>query len=197
MKKTVTVNLGGYAFIMDEDAYVKLNKYLEKIASELKSNGDRKEILTDIEIRIAEILKEISKGKKEVVDIEDIEEIIKTIGNPSEFKQDNDSSYYDETGKKTSYRRIYRDPENRVLGGVCSGLGAYFSFDPLLLRLIFIIGVLFFGTGLIIYIILWIVIPEAKTIAQKLEMKGEPVNISNIGEKIKEEFNNVKRKMNL
>ncbi len=193
MKKTVTVNLGGHAFIMDEDAYSRLNKYLNKIELEFKNANEAKEIIEDIEIRIAEILKETNRGRKEVVDIADIEEIINTIGNPSDFRQDFSAQ---EEGQYSNYKRIYRDPDNRWLGGVCGGLGAYFDIDPLIFRIIFILSI-FIGAGPIVYLVMWIVIPEAVTVAQKLEMKGEPVNISNIGEKIKDEFHKVKRKMNL
>jgi len=95
------------------------------------------------------------------------------------------------------YKRMYRDQDNRILGGVCSGMGAYFRIDPIILRIIFVVAVLGFASGLIIYLILWVVIPEAKTTAQKLEMRGEPVNVSNIGKTVKEEFNRVKNNMNL
>lgn len=197
MKKTVTINLGGRAFIIDEDAYSKLKDYLKKVESELKHSLDKREILEDIEMRVSEILRENMQNSKEVIDIEDIDEIIKTMGHPSDFGQDYEQSTADYTTKTRNSKRVYRDPDNRVLGGVCSGLGAYFNFDPIFLRIIFLIAVFIFGTGVLAYIILWIVIPEAKTIAQKLEMRGEPVNISNIGDKIKEEFEHVKRKMNL
>ena len=88
---------------------------------------------------------------------------------------------------------MYRDPDSRVIGGVCSGLSAYFGIDPVFLRLIFLIAFFGFGVGLLIYLILWIVLPEARTTAQKLEMRGEKVNVSNIGNFVKDEFNNMKR----
>ena len=196
MKRTVTVNIGGQAFIIDEDAYAKLQEYLLLIEKEIKYFDDKHEILRDVEIRIAEIFKENSQGGNKVIDLKDIEDIIKIMGNPSDFSEMYDGSSK-EHFEKTSYKRIYRDPDNKVLGGVCGGLGAYFNVDPVIIRILFIALVIAGGAGLLIYIILWIVVPEAKTVAQKLEMRGEPVNISNIGEKLKDEFNNVKRKMNL
>ena len=92
-------------------------------------------------------------------------------------------------------KRLYRDPDNRVLGGVCGGLGAYFNNDPLLFRILFIIIFFGMGSGLIIYLILWIAIPEARTTAQKLEMRGEPITIENIKKAVREEFENVKKNM--
>ncbi len=92
---------------------------------------------------------------------------------------------------------MYRDPDNRILGGVCAGMGAYWGADPLIIRIIFVVATLIFLSGAIIYLILWVVLPEAKTTAQKLEMRGEPVTISNIGKAVKEEFENIKKKMNL
>jgi phage shock protein PspC (stress-responsive transcriptional regulator) len=193
----MTINLGGRAFIIDEDAYIHLKDYFAKIEMELNYSSDKSEIIEDIEIRVAEILRETLQSSKEVVDLNDINEIIRTMGNPSDFGHGYEQGSYEQHQKQSRFKRVYRDPDNSVLGGVCGGLGAYFNFDPIILRVVFVISLLFFGTGFFVYIILWIVVPEAKTIAQKLEMRGEPVNISNIGDKIKEEFNNVKRKMKL
>jgi phage shock protein PspC (stress-responsive transcriptional regulator) len=195
MKKTVTINLHGQVFIIDDDAYQLLKEYLKSIESHFKNGEEVSEIIEDVEIRIAEILKENLHNKKEVVEYKDIEEIIRIMGEPADFVT---SDYrHSRTGENEGrgYKRIYRDPDNRVIGGVCGGLGAYFNFDPLILRILFIIAVLGFGSGILVYIILWIVIPEAKTIAQKLEMKGEPVTVSNINRKMKDEFNNIKNNM--
>ena len=192
MKKTYTINLGGMAFVIDEDAYIKLNDYLDSIKNHFENENERKEILEDIELRIAEILKDTLSSKKEVISTVDIDNIIKIMGNPSEFGPEDEPQAKQEDDKERSYKRIYRDPDNRVIGGVCGGLGAYFQFDPIILRVLFVIALLGLGTGFFIYIILWIVIPEAKTFAQKMQMRGEEVNISNIGKKVKEEFDNVK-----
>jgi len=132
-----------------------------------------------------------------VINLSDIEEIIKIMGNPSDFGAENNSEAKQNYNNEKAYKRIYRDPDNRVIGGVCSGLGVYFNFDPIILRILFVVALLGFGTGFLVYIILWIVLPEAKTYAQKLEMRGKPVNVSNIGKKVKEEFNNVKNNINL
>ena len=90
---------------------------------------------------------------------------------------------------------MYRDPDNRVIGGVCSGMGAYWNIDPVIVRIIFIALTLAGGIGVMVYLILYIVLPEAKTTAQKIEMKGEPVNIHNIKEAVKKEFDSVRKNM--
>jgi phage shock protein PspC (stress-responsive transcriptional regulator) len=192
MKKTITINLGGQAIIIDEDAFIKLDSYLKTIESYFQNENERKEIIEDVEYRIAEILKDKLSNKKEVVNIKDIDEVIEIMGDPSDFEPDKEPVNNEDNKQRKSYRRIYRDPDNKVLSGVCGGLGAYFGFDPLVLRILFIVAFLAFGSGLLIYIVLWIVIPEAKTFAQKLEMKGEEVTISNIGKKVKDEFKNMK-----
>jgi phage shock protein PspC (stress-responsive transcriptional regulator) len=199
MKQTYSVNIGGTAFNIDNDAYMTLKTYLDQIEVHFSNEEGGKEIMDDIETRISELFQERVKSPKEVIDLKDVKEVMEILGDPDEIgEQENGSS-----GRKkekfgpSGYRRIYRDPDNRVLGGVCSGMGAYWQIDPLVFRLLFIVAFLVFGVGLVLYLILWIVIPEAKTAAQKLEMRGEPVNISNIGKAVKEEFENVRDRMNL
>ncbi len=199
MKKTININLGGIVFNIDDDAYQKLKTYLDQIEKYFANENEGKEILVDIENRIAELFQERSKGTNRVIDMKDVDEVIRILGDPDEIGGPENAQGERQRKRYSTktYRRIYRDPDNRVLGGVCSGISAYWRMDPLILRILFLVSFLGFGIGLIIYLILWIVIPEARTAAQKLEMKGEPVNISNIGKTVKEEFNNVKNRMNL
>ncbi|MBN2612779.1 MAG: PspC domain-containing protein [Bacteroidales bacterium] len=194
MKKTVSVNLSGILFNIDDDAYNILEDYLNRIESHFSGQGESKEIMADIESRIAELLNERHNGAKKVVSVTDIEAIIKTMGNPDDFIEpgNGDSRSTQYTARSRGHKRIYRDPDNRVLGGVCAGLGAYFNIDPVIFRIIIVILTPFGGAGLLIYIVLWIIIPDAVTTAQKLEMRGDPVNVSNIGNFIKEEFESVK-----
>ncbi|MBN2213807.1 MAG: PspC domain-containing protein [Bacteroidales bacterium] len=193
MKKTISINLNGMLFNIDDDAYERLKEYLRRIEAHFSGQNESNEIMNDIEARIAELLNERLGGAKKAVSLADIDDIIKIMGNPDEFgetgqKHQNKQQYH------YSYRarRLYRDPDNRVLGGVCGGIGAYTNVDPVIFRIIFVIIFFGFGAGLLIYLILWIVIPEATTTAQKLEMRGDPVNVSNIGNFIREEFENVK-----
>ena len=203
MKKTITINLGGMVFHIDEDAYQLLSDYLQSVGNHYVEDSAASEILEDIEARMAELFKERITGSEQVITRSLSEEVIRIMGYPEDFMEDSspEESFH---AHRAHYRRIYRDPDNRILGGVCSGMGAYFNMDPLVFRVLFLLITLLGGAGILIYLILWIVVPEARTTAQKLEMRGEPVNVSNIGKKVKEEFDqvkknvkNVKNKMNL
>ncbi len=193
MKKTFTVNVNGIVFHIDEDAYNVLNDYLSSIKKHFSKTEGRDEIISDIEARIAEMLQENINGQNQVITIEHIEKVIEVIGLPSEFE--GEEAFEDNNNSKS--KRLYRDPDNTMIAGVCSGLGNYFHSDPAWFRLIFVLAVVFgVGTGLIVYLILWIVVPEAKSTAEKLEMKGEKVNLSNIENSIKEEIEKLKDKFN-
>jgi phage shock protein PspC (stress-responsive transcriptional regulator) len=197
MKKTFTINLNGIVFNIDEDAYEKLHAYLAAIEKHFAKEEERKEIIMDIEARLAEIFGGRINASKQVITIDDVNDVIQIMGQPGDFTEDDQTQGTDESvTNHKKYRRMYRDPDNRLIGGVCSGLSAYFGMDPVFLRLIFLIAFFGFGVGLLIYLILWIVLPEARTTAQKLEMRGEKVNVSSIGNFVKDEFDNVKRSMN-
>lgn len=192
MKKTITINLSGVIFSIDEDAYELLHEYLKRIESHFSDEGERRDIIADIESRIAELLTESGASGVKPVTFTDVEGIITTMGDPEDIADSADKP--GETyRKRRPGRRIYRDVDNRILGGVCSGLAAYFSVDVIWIRLIFVILALAFFSGFLIYLLLWLVFPPALTTSQKLEMKGEPVNISNIGKAVRDEFNNVRK----
>ncbi|MBN1597234.1 MAG: PspC domain-containing protein [Bacteroidales bacterium] len=197
MKKTLTINLAGIVYHVDEDAYRKLKQYLEALEKKFRQEPDVKDLIADIETRIAELLTERLGNKRQVVIMDDINFVIQTLGDPDVISdEDNSSNYSSETHWKTSqkkYRRMYRDPDSRIIGGVCSGLAAYWNMDPTIIRVIFVVLVLVGGSGLLIYLILWMVMPEAQTTAQKLEMRGEAVTIDNIKDFIREEFEQVKK----
>lgn len=180
MKKTMTISLSGSIFNLEEDAYNVLNGYLKRLEFHFSKEEGRQEIISDIESRIAEHLRETIKQENQAVDLNEINRIIKIMGEPGEIEgEENMKNNIQEDYK--SYRRLYRDTEDRVLGGVCSGMGYYWRIEPLVLRIIFILTLFWGGLGLITYIILWIVVPPAITTSQKLEMKGEPVTADNIG----------------
>lgn len=193
MNKTTSINLGGYFFHIDEDAFRKLSNYFDAVKRSLSPDG-REEIINDIESRISELFTEKLGSTKQVIGLKEVDDIITIMGQPEDYKIEDESpkndfqSNYTSTG---SIKKLYRDKDNSFLGGVLSGLGHYFNVDPLWLRIIMVI---LGGAGLVIYIILWILIPEAVTTSQKLEMKGEPINISNIEKKVKEGFNEISEK---
>ncbi|WP_163710763.1 PspC domain-containing protein [Mangrovibacterium lignilyticum] len=205
MKKTFTINISGSVFHIDEDAYGKLQDYLHMLTSHFGTDADGREILQDIEARIAELFsKKMAEEEKDVVNESWVDEVIVRMGKPEDFLEAEGEEVEDkglgaeaDSTQGRVKRRMYRDPDHRVLGGVCAGMGAYFSIDPVVLRIIFVI-LLFasFGTALIIYIILWIAVPKAKTTAQRLEMRGREATVSNIEKSIKEEVKEVKESYN-
>lgn len=199
MNKTVNINLSGIIFHIEEDAYGKLHSYLSTIKGYFSESEGRDEIMADIENRIAEMFSEKISDKKQVVLMTDIDRVIEVMGKPEDFA--GDKAQEGETKKEQpSYstsnkrRRVFRDPDNKILGGVCSGIANYFNIDPLWLRLTLVVSVFAFGTGFLLYIVLWIVIPQAKTAGEKLEMHGEEVNFSNIGKKVEEEIHSFGKK---
>jgi phage shock protein PspC (stress-responsive transcriptional regulator) len=128
--------------------------------------------------------------------MDDVRNVIAVMGTPEDISNDEGTSAR-EKFSSPGYHRMYRDPDHRMIGGVCSGMGAYWDIEPWIIRVIFLALVLTGGLGILVYLILYIVLPEAKTTAQKIEMKGEPVNIHNIKESVKKEFNTVTKKMKL
>ncbi|SFS80197.1 PspC domain-containing protein [Lutibacter maritimus] len=193
MNKTININLGGIFFHIDELAYQKLKRYLDAIRKSLSDDPQgRDEILNDIELRIGELLSERIVNERQVINESDIDEITKIMGKPEDYLVDEELFEDQQSYRPTSSsKKLFRDNEDKFLGGVCAGLAHYFGIDALWVRILWLILVFFFGTGILIYIILWILIPVAETTAEKLQMKGEPVNISNIERKIREEFQDV------
>lgn len=200
MKKTLTINISGIIFHIDEDAYDKLNAYLDTLRKHFNKTQGKDEIITDIEGRIAELLQERITDAKQVISIDDISEVIALMGEPGEFEPDEQ-----EVGEESEPmgaesirgpKRLYRDPDNKVIGGVASGLAAYLNIDVLWVRLAFALFTIVWLSGALVYIVLWIAMPEARSTAEKLQMKGEKVNISNIEKSIKEEVTHLKDKIN-
>ncbi len=193
MNKTVTVNISGFVFYIEEEAYTILSTYLNRIKSIFQSDEGADEIVNDVEARIAELFRDKLSDNKEVVTVTDVEEVIQVMGKPEDFQDEsgfeqertsssNESAY---TSFNNERRKIYRDPDDKVLGGVCSGFGHYLGIDPIILRIVLILLFFFAGTGFLLYLILWIVIPKAETTAEKLRMHGEKINVENIKKKSK------------
>ncbi len=198
MNKTVNINLGGMFFHIDEDAYQKLTRYFDAIKRSLSNSNGKDEIIKDIEMRIGELVSEKHTSDKQVINIKELDEIIAVMGQPEDYRLDNDgegeTSDYNSALTLTGRKKLYRDKDGGMIGGVLSGLGYYFGIDKVWLRIILLVLVCFYGTGLLAYIILWIVMPEAVTTSEKLEMQGEPITISNIEKKVREEFDSVSEK---
>ncbi|AXP81540.1 PspC domain protein [Mariniflexile rhizosphaerae] len=196
MNKTVNINLAGTFFHIDEDAYLKLQRYLEAIKRSFTDSQGRTEIIADIEARIAELFSERVQNDKQVIRIKEVDEVISIMGQPEDYLVD-DEIFEDEPQpsyqrKSSSSKKLFRDTDNSYIGGVASGLGHYLGIDAVWVRLLWILLTIGSGgTFILIYILFWILVPEAKTTAEKIMMTGEPVNISNIEKKIKDGFDTV------
>ncbi|MFD0989775.1 PspC domain-containing protein [Mariniflexile jejuense] len=196
MNKTVNINLAGTFFHIDEDAYLKLQRYLEAIKRSFTDSQGRTEIIADIEARIAELFNERVQNDRQVIRIKEVDEVISIMGQPEDYLVD-DEIFEDEPQsayerKSTVSKKLFRDTDNSYIGGVASGLGHYLGIDAVWVRLLWVLlTVGSGGTFIFIYILFWVLVPEAKTTAEKIMMTGEPVNISNIEKKIKDGFDTV------
>src|SRR5690554_4404824 len=198
MNKTININLGGTFFYIDEDAYNKLTRYLDAVKRSISDPQGKDEIIKDIEVRIAELFTEKQKHDKQVITIKEVEEVIAVMGQPEDYAVDDEM--FEDSGKSTyehkSAKKLFRDIDNKYLGGVSSGLGHYLGVDAVWMRLLWVIlTIITTGTFALFYILFWILVPAAVTVADKLTMKGEPVNISNIERKFKESYDNVADKI--
>lgn len=195
MNKTVNINIGGLFFHIDEDAYQKLSRYFDAIKRSLSNSSGKDEIMKDIEMRVAELLTEKQKSDKHVINNKDVDEVIVVMGQPEDYRIDDDGT---ETKSETFFaatnrKKLYRDKDRGLIGGVCTGLGHYFGVEAVWIKIIFLL-LAFTSFGVIAYLILWIATPKAVTTSEKLEMTGEPVTISNIEKKVREEFESVSNK---
>ena len=195
MKITVSINLGGFSFNIDEDAYAELKRYLKNLELHFAGEESSSEILSDIESRMSELFRAKLTTYKQVINIEDVHQIIKVLGTPEDISENDGPSTRDKFSSP-GYHRMYRDPDHRVIGGVCAGMAAYWNLELWLVRIIFFILAIM-GVGILIYLILYIVLPEAKSTAEKIEMKGNPVNIHNIKDSVKKEFETVRKNMKI
>ncbi|HMV25182.1 MAG TPA: PspC domain-containing protein, partial [Saprospiraceae bacterium] len=201
MNKTININLGGRAFVIDEDAYAKLDYYLTSIHDYFKNSEGYEEITNDIESRMGELFADNLRGRS-IISTADVDYAIHTMGSLEDFGVDTAGTQANfNTGQRIggikTGRRIFRDPDEKILGGVCAGLSSYFGInDPIWLRIIFLLLFFVAGTGFLFYMILWILIPKAVTSADRLSMKGEPININNIAKEVEDSFNHFGQRIN-
>ena len=206
MNKIVTVNIGGIAITIEEDAFDALRDYIKHISNHFKDTENGDEIIADIEHRIGEMLSAKLSERKISIDVADVKEVAQVMGYPADFDDskaeavdesqgetttENTTTTENEQGKQTettkARRKLYRDPENKHLGGVIGGLAVYFDLDATILRILWLIAFFAFGLSFWVYIILWAVIPEAKTASERLEMRGESPTVESIKKNIHEE----------
>ncbi len=193
MNKTIIININGTVFHIEEDAYEVLRTYMTGVKRHFTYTTDSEEIVTDIENRLAEMFSERLKlDHKQVIIIDDVEFVTEKMGAVDDFDIDEeDQTICLSTGAYKTEKKLFRDTEDSLVGGVCSGIGHYFGVEPKWIRLIAIIT-LFMGIGIPVYIILWLVIPKAKTRVDKMAMKCEPINIQNFKKNFDEEIEGLK-----
>ena len=195
MNKTVSIHLQGIPFIFEEQAFERLNTYLQQLKQVLQKEEGSDEILQDIELRMVELLQQQLTPFKQVVELSVIEQIIEKLGKPEDFT-DESSSNSEQTSSSIDLpveKRLFRDGDRAVLGGVCAGVAAYFNVDVVVIRAIYVFTLLTFGIGFLLYLVLWAIIPIAKTSSDKLRMKGQHVNIENMKTELGDAANRIKK----
>ncbi len=194
MNKTIIININGVIFHIEEDAYDILKTYMTEVKQHFAGTADRDEIVSDIENRIAERFSEkLENDKKQVITISDVNEITAQMGRVTDFDIEEETPEY--TNSALTEHKLFRDTDARILGGVCAGIGHYFNIEAKWVRLVLAISVLIGGTGVIVYMILWVVMPPAKTRSERMAMKGEEINLLNLKKNFEEEFIAVKQNL--
>ncbi len=213
MNKVLNINLGGLPFTIDDEAYRMLENYLQSLHNHFRASEGYEEIMNDIEARLAELIKE-GMGKRGIVTHQDVKNAVSVMGKPEDFgaesvdetQSTSSEGAHTEGSKKSSSttsgtpfqtgKRLFRDDAHKMVGGVCSGLAAYFGIEVVWLRIVWAMLFFFGGTGLILYVILWAVLPSAKTTADRLAMRGEPIDVNNIAKTVGTSFEKFSEKVN-
>lgn len=186
---------------MEEDAYELLQQYLNRLETSLKNEQGSREIIEDIELRIAELCSEHLAQGKSVVELSDIESIISTMGDPADYVDDSEAIEKEghesqQTKSEKTEKRLFRDTENAVIAGVCSGIASFFNIDVVIIRAIFVIMFFFAGFGFPLYVILWFIVPRAKSTIDRLRMKGKAINVESVREEVETAAENIKKGSN-
>ena len=209
MKKTLNVNLNGRVFTIDEDAYRLLDSYLNNLRIYFRKEEGALDIIADFEARIEELFSEKTRLGHQVITLEHVEEVIARVGKPADFADSADKEealQTPETAPARGKKKFYRNMDDKLIGGVCSGIATYFGWSVVAVRLILIILPFvtagsfklfhfFIPSGLFIanntgfwifiaYLVTWIVVPAARTAEQKLQMYGKPITVENIGKAV-------------
>ena len=195
MNKTIIININGIVFHIEEDAYEVIRQYMTEVKRHFAYSQDSEEIVTDIENRLAEMFTErLAQENKQVIVLQDVQEVIAQMGQVSDFATEEEDGSY--TAGPRVEKKLFRDIDDRVIGGVCSGIGHYFDIEARWIRVLFLLIVLLGGAGIMAYIILWIVMPKADTRAEKMAMKGEAINLQNFKKNFDEEVEALRHNFN-
>ncbi|MDF2430686.1 MAG: hypothetical protein JWP44_317 [Mucilaginibacter sp.] len=196
MNKTIIININGIVFHIEEDAYEILKNYMTDVKRHFSTSADSLEITTDIENRIAEMFSEIlAKENRQVIVEQDVKWVIEQMGTVADFENADEDAKADSNPfayNRTEGRRLFRDPDDHLVAGVCAGVANYFDIDAVWVRLVFAISFAIAGSGFILYIILWIVVPKAVTRADRMAMRGEKQNLQGFKKNFEEELSAVR-----
>jgi phage shock protein PspC (stress-responsive transcriptional regulator) len=199
MNKTIIININGIVFHIEEDAYEVLKGYMTDVKRHFMNSADSLEITTDIENRIAEMFNELlAHESKQVIVEQDVNTVIGQMGTVADFEkseQDTEPTFSNTYYNSANKRRLFRDPDDRILGGVCAGIANYFDIQVVWIRLAFALTFFFAGTGALLYIILWIVVPKAVTRADRMAMKGEKLNLQGFKKNFEEELGSMRHNL--
>jgi phage shock protein PspC (stress-responsive transcriptional regulator) len=176
MNEVTKIHLGRQAFTVSMDAHKELRDYLDAIKKQV---GD-KDVVDEVELRMAELLAEHGITGEKVILPADVNFLKEQLGNPKDFKEDADTT--DTSDKSSDSKRLFRDTGNAMLAGVAAGLAEYFGIDVLLIRILFVISIITGGWGIVVYLVLWLLVPEAKTSSDRLQMAGKSVTVESLKE---------------
>lgn len=195
MKKTISCNISGMIFNIEEPAYNKLSAYLDSLKNQLVHTEGREEIYADIELRIAELFTEKIGAHRQVITEEDINEVITILGKPEDYIDEGDMKIESEEFSQfqRTKKQFMRDTDNALIGGVCGGISSYFGIDLTLVRALFVLMFFLTGFGFMLYIVLWIITPKASTRADKLRMQGKPITVDTIIAEVQDASERIER----
>lgn len=198
MNKTISISIGGRNFFVEEQAFQKLDAYLKAIKAHFAAQAGSEEIVSDIENRMAEKFSENTKNNSQaVVTLTDVNNIIAELGTVDDITSEGGNSSHTryDSADSSVKRRLMRNGDDKIIAGVCSGIAAYFDIDPFVVRCVFGLLIFAWGTIIPIYLLLWIIMPEAKTATEKMQMRGQPLNLDSISQNIKEKAQEFKEQM--
>jgi phage shock protein PspC (stress-responsive transcriptional regulator) len=196
MNKTIIININGIVFHIEEDAYEILKNYMTDVKRHFSTSADSLEITTDIENRIAEMFSEIlGRENKQVIVEQDVTWVVEQMGTVADFENADEAAKADSNPfaySRAEGRRLFRDPDDHLVAGVCAGIANYFDVDAVWIRLAFAISFAIAGSGFILYIILWIIVPKAVTRADRMAMRGEKQNLQGFKKNFEDELSAVR-----
>ncbi len=190
MEKVMHISLGGYSFTVDQEGYQLLRGYLDSLIARFGNGAEGREVLQSIEERLAELLSGTPGFTAGCLTAEAVRSAIEQIGTPDDIAPEAVVNDHERAEHDHQRLRLYRDPDHRVFGGVCGGLGLRLGVSPWIFRLLFIVGTCMYGAGILVYIVLWLAIPKAVTPLQKMEMKGEPLTFDRLQDEIRSQYQN-------